>query len=132
MDKEEIKSPDANTDWENRILCRDGNCIGVIGANGRCAECGLIFDASLANDDNFEPDDISAIETDDAACDDNIADDWDKHGSVGDEESFIPDSDWEKRMLCTDGNCIGVIGSDGCCRECGKEKDSVSNLSGAV
>jgi len=28
--------------------------------------------------------------------------------------------DWEDRQLCSDGNCIGVIGSDGRCRECGK------------
>ncbi len=80
MDKEEIKSQDAidhsnisDIDWENRILCRDGNCIGVIGTNGRCEECGLIFDASQESDDNFDPDDIAAIETDDAACDDNAA-----------------------------------------------------------
>ena len=26
----------------------------------------------------------------------------------------------EERILCSDGNCIGVIGSDGLCKECGK------------
>jgi hypothetical protein len=30
----------ADEDWENRRLCSDGNCIGVIGADGRCRECG--------------------------------------------------------------------------------------------
>lgn len=28
--------------------------------------------------------------------------------------------DFDQRVLCTDENCIGVIGSDGCCKECGK------------
>jgi hypothetical protein len=26
--------------FDNRVLCSDGNCIGVIGADGRCKECG--------------------------------------------------------------------------------------------
>ena len=30
-----------------------------------------------------------------------------------------------KRELCPDGNCIGVIGSDGKCKECGKSKDFI-------
>jgi hypothetical protein len=30
------------------------------------------------------------------------------------------DNDWEGRCLCSDGNCIGVIGPDGRCRECGQ------------
>ncbi len=136
MDKEKVKSQDASvsdTDWENRILGRDGNCIGVIGANGRCAECGLIYDASQKNDDNFEPENIAAIETDDAAYDDNaVDDDEEAFKSVDDEDTFISDSDWENRTLCSDGNCIGVIGADGCCRECGKEQDSVVDLSGAA
>ena len=28
--------------------------------------------------------------------------------------------DWSNRRLCPDGNCIGVIGSDGKCKECGR------------
>jgi hypothetical protein len=30
------------------------------------------------------------------------------------------DAEWGNRRLCSDGNCIGVIGPDGRCRECGK------------
>ena len=30
------------------------------------------------------------------------------------------DDQWEDRVSCSDGNCIGVIGSDGKCKECGK------------
>jgi hypothetical protein len=27
-------------EWENRTLCADESCIGVIGPDGRCKECG--------------------------------------------------------------------------------------------
>ena len=30
-------------DWENRVLCSDESCIGVIGPDGRCKECGKPF-----------------------------------------------------------------------------------------
>jgi hypothetical protein len=30
------------------------------------------------------------------------------------------DPDWDSRVLCSDGNCIGVIGADGRCKVCGK------------
>jgi hypothetical protein len=33
----EFKSKDS---FENRVLCSDGNCIGVIGYDGRCKVCG--------------------------------------------------------------------------------------------
>jgi len=28
--------------------------------------------------------------------------------------------DFDSRKLCSDGTCIGVIGADGLCKECGK------------
>jgi hypothetical protein len=28
--------------------------------------------------------------------------------------------DWDRRQLCSDGACIGVIGSDGLCKVCGR------------
>ena len=36
-----------NSDWDNRILCSDGNCIGVIGSDGRCKECGKKYEGDL-------------------------------------------------------------------------------------
>lgn len=29
-------------------------------------------------------------------------------------------SEWNQRRLCSDENCIGVIGPDGRCKECGR------------
>jgi len=34
------------------------------------------------------------------------------------------DLEWEQRILCSDESCIGVIGPDGLCKECGKPYDS--------
>lgn len=51
-----------DSEWENRTLCRDGNCIGVIGADGRCKECGLPYEGDLPvksvpiTDAGIEPD----------------------------------------------------------------------------
>jgi hypothetical protein len=46
-----------------------------------------------------------------------------------DDEEPIPqvDDEWENRILCSDGNCIGVIGPDGRCKECGKPFSKVMN-----
>lgn len=33
------------------------------------------------------------------------------------------DDDWASRRLCPDGNCIGVIGPDGRCKECGRNAE---------
>ena len=38
---------DKDLEWEKRTLCSDGNCIGVIGADGRCKECGKVYDGDL-------------------------------------------------------------------------------------
>jgi len=39
---------------------------------------------------------------------------------MSDNETAGADSDWDNRLLCSDGSCIGIIGADGRCKECGK------------
>ena len=36
-------------------------------------------------------------------------------------------TDFSSRVLCSDGTCIGVIGSDGKCKECGKPYEHIDN-----
>ena len=36
------------------------------------------------------------------------------------EKKSQADIEWQKRTLCVDESCIGVIGPDGRCKECGK------------
>jgi len=93
------------SDWENRRLCSDENCIGVIGADGRCKECGKPGDPSGVSTEphpEIRPVVEPAVQP-----------------SAG-ETAGAADGDWEQRRLCSDENCIGVIGADGRCRECGK------------
>jgi hypothetical protein len=90
------------TDWETRTLCSDGNCIGVIGSDGRCKECGKPFDGPVIEGRTFETD---------------LPEEEDE---IVEEEEASDDLEWGDRQLCSDGNCIGVIGADGRCKECGK------------
>jgi len=106
--------------WKNRTLCSDENCIGVIGPDGRCKECDKKFkgDFSMVNvpaeeaalPDDIEPDETELEETADASV---------KPAQPQSDDS-LPDNDWESRRLCSDESCIGVIGPDGRCKECGK------------
>lgn len=94
---------DENEDWEKRILCSDESCIGTIGFDGRCKECGRVYEGDIPGEQG-----VSRIQVE-----------------VDGEQLAVPeemasDDEWENRVLCSDGCCIGVIGVDGKCKECGK------------
>ena len=125
MPKKETSANDpakavADHDWEERKLCSDGNCIGVIGPDGTCKECGKPYQGKPFHDDPRR----SADEGEDALTD------AENPGNRTDEsENRVNaniDIEWESRKLCSDGNCIGVIGPDGTCKECGKPYESDS------
>ena len=102
------------SDWDNRILCSDGNCIGVIGSDGRCKECGEKYEGDLPTLSSLEDDDQPVAQEADASP-----------GTTElPEVTDAPvDDEWENRVLCSDGNCIGIIGNDGKCKECGKPRE---------
>ena len=89
-------------DWENRVLCSDESCIGVIGPDGRCKECGKPYTEQQAPEKHANQPEIE------------VGDDIERHEKPGQQD------DWENRTLCSDESCIGVIGPDGRCKECGK------------
>ena len=101
-----------SSDWDHRVLCSDGNCIGVIGPDGCCKECGKKYEGDL-------PEQGSAEEKDEP-----LVPEEENRSSAATETHEIADADmddeWENRVLCSDGTCIGVIGPDGKCKECGK------------
>ena len=107
-----------NDDWEKRQLCSDGNCIGVIGPDGRCKECGLPGegDPPAMDDAGTDPEDEASL----AAEDVDTSTDEDRFDVPAAESD---DDDWDNRRLCPDGNCIGVIGPNGRCKECGREAE---------
>jgi hypothetical protein len=98
-------------EWKQRVLCSDGNCIGVIGSDGHCKECGKEYEGSLAAEDLSLNEESSpaqnSLEKEDPSPDDMP-------------HEAAEQDDWQHRVLCSDGNCIGVIGPDGRCKECGK------------
>ena len=38
---------DENEDWEKRVLCSDESCIGTIGPDGKCKECGKSYEGNV-------------------------------------------------------------------------------------
>jgi len=104
MDNEEVKRQ-ADLEWEQRTLCIDESCIGVIGSDGRCKECGLAFDGEHSAEVQEEQ---TVTATEDTA-----------EAVENQEAKTRVDLEWEQRTLCIDESCIGVIGPDGCCKECG-------------
>ena len=110
-------------EWKQRELCPDGNCIGVIGPDGRCKECGQPGKGGP----------VTADQHSDKADDEILAEEADANPSASAEEDAEAeteasnDDDWANRRLCPDGNCIGVIGPDGKCKECGRPADPVAN-----
>ena len=95
---------DENEDWEKRILCSDESCIGTIGADGRCKECGKPYQGKLPQGQIVKSVPTMAAE---------------EHAIANTQSTESPD-DWDNRVLCGDESCIGTIGPDGKCRECGK------------
>jgi hypothetical protein len=92
--KNKPQMSDIDQDWELRQLCPDDACVGVVGSDGRCKVCG-----KSTGGDPFRP----SIPLPPA--------------EAAGEESFDGD-----RELCVDDSCIGVIGSDGRCKVCGKPR----------
>lgn len=106
-------------DWDRRVLCSDGNCIGVVGSDGRCKVCGLPYEGELpipVEDASEAGDEIDNVHPE-ASTDGEQMPDTDEL-EAGEEKDAA--DDWEDRILCVDGNCIGIVGPDGRCKVCGK------------
>ncbi|MDD5459950.1 MAG: hypothetical protein PHF37_11225 [Phycisphaerae bacterium] len=93
---------DEHEDWDKRILCSDESCIGIIGPDGKCKECGKPYDGKLPVEPVVE--NIQAVTAE----------------SPKEVSADAESDDWGNRVLCSDESCIGVIGADGKCKECGK------------
>jgi len=94
------------TQWEDRQLCPDGACVGVIGPDGQCTVCKRV--APGWGDERQRG--LLPPEQAEAATEENL---------VRNAAPAAPD-DWDDRQLCPDGGCVGVIGADGRCGVCGR------------
>jgi hypothetical protein len=127
MENQETKSQ-ADIEWEQRRLCRDESCIGVIGPDGRCKECGLPFEEGPSDRIEEEPgmENMEASETEEESEEYETEEEFKEDETeeqledVEENGEEALDLEWEQRTLCSDESCIGVIGPDGRCKECGK------------
>lgn len=117
--KEKEMKKQADIDWENRTLCSDESCIGVIGPDGRCKECGKLYEGEVRENDAGDQEDY-AFEPEADTVDDDENDFGQPEEEDALDEDENDDTDWESRTLCSDESCIGVVGPDGRCKECGK------------
>ncbi|MBI9075718.1 MAG: hypothetical protein JEZ02_09935 [Desulfatibacillum sp.] len=117
MEEDRLEKDMTDEEWENRKLCSDGACIGVIGPDGRCKECGKPYGGNLDTEGAFSGQED--LEDEPIQEDEEAADGYQDSPDESDDSS-LPDEEWENRKLCSDGACIGVIGPDGHCKECGK------------
>jgi len=112
----------SDLDWDQRTLCSDESCIGVIGPDGRCKECGLPYGGAV--DGPREESVTSNFE--EADPEDEINEELEESGKHDAEPQT--ELDWDQRTLCSDESCIGVIGPDGRCKECGKPYNSEQEI----
>ena len=112
---------DSSFEPEQRFLCVDDLCIGLVGSDSCCRIChrlnpeakayaaahpaAPVLVATAEHQVEAQPDSASPLMPD---------------LSANNESSSEPSDDFAERVLCSDEACIGVINSDGHCRECGK------------
>jgi hypothetical protein len=137
-------------EWDQRQLCPDGGCVGVIGPDGTCKVCGraapnwgdertrgLIDPPDEEDDDDDEDDGELGADAPDGENDG--LDDGDAHDDDDAEDDADDDDDhdrapgltaapgeWGDRSLCADGSCIGVLGAGGRCKACGRTPAEVN------
>jgi hypothetical protein len=115
----------ALAEWAERRLCSDGSCIGLIGDDGRCKVCGMVGSAPKVGSAAKGRAVVAMVQP--AADDDALeeaARDLAASASPEAVSALVPAPEIEdagNRKLCPDGGCVGVIGSDGRCKVCGKE-----------
>ncbi|HNN90690.1 MAG TPA: hypothetical protein PKI03_00410 [Pseudomonadota bacterium] len=106
---------DGSGEWEERTLCPDDSCIGVLGPDGRCCLCGLRGDLSRPHRLILPNSDVPA--TDGSVHTDAPA--TDAMGASSAESQPAHDEDaFSRRELCPNDSCIGVLSAEGICPLC--------------
>jgi hypothetical protein len=114
-------NPTEAFDPTRRKLCPDGTCIGVIGDDGRCGECGRTEAQAEAGEARLK-DGAEVVESDGGSELGDVVpiNDVDEAGmGTAGSTGFDPTT----RRLCDDGSCVGVVGDDGVCRVCGRRSE---------
>jgi hypothetical protein len=122
MRDEPTGEPAEDTSWDQRRLCPDGGCVGVVGPGGACTTCGKVDPEAGIGAASVEASGASGAGDDDS---DDGSDDSDDDDGSDDPSSAAttaePGDEWQRRRLCEDGACIGVV-IDGRCNTCGTKQ----------
>ncbi len=128
------------SEWDQREVCPDGACVGVLSSDGTCKVCGKRGRAAAAvttadaegsgnalrgEATDFDEDDEYYYEDEEhgdgqGSDDDEDEDDDDDEGEPDADEEGVATVGWSDRKLCPDGGCVGVIGENGTCKVCGR------------
>jgi hypothetical protein len=108
-EKDQAAAPGPDNEWDARVLCSDESCTGTIGPDGRCRVCGVIYQGDQPLPTGEGKDDLYSLDEEGEAPETEAG----QGGAPSDDE-------WFQRKLCLDEGCIGIIGPDGRCKECGK------------
>lgn len=98
-----------SSEWEQRMLCPDGACVGVIGPDGTCKVCGRAA-PNWGDERRRGQRPTAEVEKE-------------LEAKISTHDLTAAPDDFDSRQLCPDGACIGVIGDDGACRVCGRRLD---------
>lgn len=111
---------------DDRALCPDEACIGVLDHSGRCKECGRQGTPAVGSGGAGAA--AMPAESDAAASEVAAAKAVPESAEDGDlAEAADSGDDFADRQLCTDPSCIGVLDAAGRCKECGRSAASESN-----
>lgn len=112
---------DSSFEPEQRFLCVDDLCIGLVGSDSCCRICHRLNPEAkaYAAANPAAPALVATAEHQVEAQPDSASPSV-PDLSASDEASDEASDDFAERVLCSNEACIGVIGSDGHCRECGK------------
>jgi len=102
---------------KGRRLCPDGSCVGLVGPDGRCGECGRVAGPATAASgaETSLPDDAPAVEDTDQEVVEAAPGSTGRGGGGAGFDAA--------RKLCDDGTCVGVV-ENGRCNVCGRVASS--------
>jgi len=121
-------NPTEGFDPTRRKLCPDGTCIGVIGDDGRCGECGRTEAQAEAGEARLK-DGAEVVDSPVTGYGGSDLGDVENGGDgssstdIGAAGAGSTGFDPTTRRLCDDGSCVGVVGDDGVCRVCGRRSE---------
>lgn len=111
---------DGEFEPEQRALCPDGACLGVLDDAGHCKICGLQgTPAAVAVDPDAAA--AEAVTAEVPSASEGPAVDEPDPAAAPETAAAEPGDDFADRQLCSDPGCIGVLDTSGRCKECGRQ-----------